>query len=118
MLLQLVGDADLAVRRLLQRKRQHRLLVMRVGANLEVRLLAGNLRQRRFPAGLVQLLEPARPLMRSPQAAMSPVNFSRRTVLRNTMRPAASTPCTVNTDFARSTPTVVISFMTSPPGSD
>src|SRR5205807_3615743 len=54
----------------------------------------------------------------SPQAAMSPINFSRRTVLRNTMRPAASTPCTVNADFARSTPTVVISFMTSPPGSD
>jgi len=52
-LLDLVGNANLAVRRLLEREGDHRLLDLRVGAVLEVRLLARDLRQRRFAAGLV-----------------------------------------------------------------
>ena len=55
--LQLIGDPHLAVGRLLQRKLDHRLLDLRIGPILQIRLAARNLRQRRFPAGLVELLE-------------------------------------------------------------
>ena len=42
-------------------------------------------------------------------------HVSRRTVLRQTVRPFAFTACNENTDFARSMPMVVICSMTSPP---
>jgi len=53
-----------------------------------------------------------------PVAATSSICWSRRTALRRTVRPLASTPCRENTDFARSSPTVVILSTTSPPASD
>lgn len=48
------------------------------------------------------------PIKHGGNAATSSISFSRRTVLRSTVCPIRSTPCTVNTDFARSIPTVVI----------
>ena len=42
-------------------------------------------------------------------------SLARLTVFRITTAPFSSTPCTLNTFFARSIPTVVILLMTSPP---
>src|SRR5262245_54670978 len=45
--------------------------------------------------------------------ATTSISCSRRTVRRSTTRPAPSTPCSANTRFAKSIPTVVTCSMTS-----